>query len=167
MVFKSPARRGGSSEQGNRPYASTTPDCLQTSYLRPVFCSFSFQSLAHSFAGTHSTTPLHSYRSALFAENTGGGYIPRDLFFVFKRLRTLSPACASCPGRDAILTRRFALSGQSFQQTLRNQYIPHSFAQRALPNSFFFKRFRTLPIATRVDTPNLPDLLQGPAPHRR
>jgi hypothetical protein len=56
-----------------------------------VFCPFCFQSLAHSFAASFSTTPLQSVRSALFAGNTGGGYTPQSSPHVFKGLRTLAP----------------------------------------------------------------------------
>src|SRR5579864_4846111 len=82
-----------SSAQGIRPYAPPTRQTVckpvTPSPRKPVFCSFCFQSLAHSFVGAHSTTPLQSYSSALFAQNTGGRYIPHNLLRVFKHLQTL------------------------------------------------------------------------------
>ena len=60
-----------------------------------VFCSLSFQSLAHSLVRAHSATPLQSYCSALFAKNTGGGYPPQNLPRVFKGLRTFTPLAPS------------------------------------------------------------------------
>jgi hypothetical protein len=90
-----------SSAQGNRPYASTTHQTvykLVTSSLQNVaFCPFYFQSLAHSLAEAFSTTPLRSYCSALFAQNTGGGYIPHNLPLVFNALRTLARATSGLP----------------------------------------------------------------------
>jgi hypothetical protein len=88
-----------SSAQGNRPYAPSTRQivCIVVT-PRPengIFCSLCFQSLAHSFAGVFSTTPLQSYCSALFAKNTGGGYTPHNLLRVFKHLRTLAPIQAA------------------------------------------------------------------------
>ena len=56
----------------------------------------SFLSLPHSFAESFSTTPLQSYSSALFAQNTGGGYTPRIPPHVFKGLRAL-PVCLCRP----------------------------------------------------------------------
>jgi|SRR5579863_1648716 len=88
-----------SSALGNRPYASPARPAVYklvtASSQNVVFCSFSFQSLTHSFAGAHSTTLLQSVRSALFARNTGGRYSPRSLPFLFNVLSTLAdPTCA-------------------------------------------------------------------------
>ena len=84
-----------SSAQGIRPYAPPTSQTVHKivtqSRENRVFCPFSFQSLAHSFAGAHSTTPLQSYSSALFSKNTGGRYPSHDLPLVFRDLRTLAP----------------------------------------------------------------------------
>jgi hypothetical protein len=78
------------------PKSSSAPPTRQTVYIvvtpspeNGTFCSLCFQSLTHSFAGVFSTTPLQSYSSALFAQNTGGGYTLQDLLFIFKDLRTL------------------------------------------------------------------------------
>jgi catechol 2,3-dioxygenase-like lactoylglutathione lyase family enzyme len=84
-----------SSAQGIRPYAPSTRQTV-CKLVTPtpensIFCPLCFQSLTHSFAGVFSTTPLQSYSSALFAQNTGGGYTLQDLLFIFKGLRTLAP----------------------------------------------------------------------------
>jgi hypothetical protein len=83
------------SAQGNCPYAPSTRQtvCIVVtpSPENGGFCSLCFQSITHSFAGVFSTTPLQSYCSALFAQNTGGGYTPQNLPLVFKGLRTLAP----------------------------------------------------------------------------
>jgi len=83
-----------SSAQGIRPYAPPTRQTVckpvTSSPRKPVFCSLSFQSPAHSFARAFSTTPLPSYSSALFAQNTGGRYTPHNPLFVFKDFRTLT-----------------------------------------------------------------------------
>ena len=66
---------------------------LVTQSLRnPVFYPFSFQFIAHSCENENSTTRLLPGGSALFAQNTGGRYLPHDLPLVFKDLRTLSHA---------------------------------------------------------------------------
>jgi hypothetical protein len=82
-----------SSAQGIRPYASRTSQtvCIVVtpSPENSIFWPLCFQSLAHSFAGVFSTTPLQSYSSALFAKNTGGGYTLTNSPHVFKGLRTL------------------------------------------------------------------------------
>src|SRR5579864_275139 len=81
-----------SSAQGNRPYAPPTRQTVckpVTPILRkPVFCSFCFQSLPDSLVRVHLTTPLQSVHSALFGQNTGGGYTACTLPPVFKHLRT-------------------------------------------------------------------------------
>src|SRR4029077_14898940 len=88
-----------SSAQGIRPYAPSTRQtvCIVVtpSPENGIFCSLCFQSLTHCFAGVFSTTPLQSYSSALFAQNTGGGYIPLYRSFVFKALRTFTPSAFS------------------------------------------------------------------------
>src|SRR5579864_2565568 len=88
-----------SSAQGIRPYASRTSQtvCIVVtpSPENSIFWPLCFQSLAHSFAGVFSTTPLQSYSSALFAQNTGGGYTPQNLPLVFKDLRTLQNLISS------------------------------------------------------------------------
>ena len=78
---------------GNCPYAPPTRQtvCIVVTPTpqNSIFCPLCFQSLAHSFAGVFSTTPLQSYSSALFAKNTGGGYTLTNSPHVFKGLRTL------------------------------------------------------------------------------
>jgi hypothetical protein len=49
-----------------------------------IFCPLCFQSLAHSFAGSLLATPLQSYRSALFAQNTGGWVYPSGFASCFQ-----------------------------------------------------------------------------------
>jgi hypothetical protein len=68
------------------------PVCrLVTPSLRnPIFYPFCFQTLAHSCENEKSTTPLISEGSALFAQNTGGRYLPHDLPLVFMDLHTLA-----------------------------------------------------------------------------
>jgi len=117
-----------SSAQSNRPYA---PPTLQTvcklvtpSSQNVVFCSFSFQSLAHSFAGAYSTTPLPSYSSALFAQNTGGGYIPPNLPFVFKSFRTLTPSQFLFSRHSSFATNSF-ICHRSEKHT-RNSFSCHT-----------------------------------------
>src|SRR5690349_19588413 len=95
MVFRSPARRGGSSAQGTRPYAHSTRQAVcklvTPNSQNGIFCSLCFQSLAHSFGNGISATLLFSQASALFTQNTGGEYTPPESPHVFKRLRT--PTC--------------------------------------------------------------------------
>lgn len=100
--------------QGNRPYASpaaqTVCKRVTSGPQNAVFYPFSFQSLTYSLGIEHSTTPLQSCcsalfftpsvfceglsipfstTSALFRPNTGRGYTPQDLLFIFKGLCTL------------------------------------------------------------------------------
>jgi hypothetical protein len=82
-----------SSAQGIRPYAPLTRQtvCIVVTptpeYI--IFCPLCFQSLAHSFENGISAILLESCLSALFAQNTGGGYTPPISPHLFKRLRTL------------------------------------------------------------------------------
>src|SRR5579863_4709225 len=107
------------SAQGTRPYApparQTICKLVTPNSQNVVFCSLSFQSLAHSFTGAYSTTPLQSYCSALFAENTGGRYHPHDLPLIFKNLRTLQNSTRS--GRFHPAGAPFSLHGSRLHDT--------------------------------------------------
>jgi hypothetical protein len=103
-----------SSAQGNRPYARPTRQAVYIvvtpSPENSIFCPLCFQSLAHSFGASFFTTPLQSVRSALFTENTGGGYTPQESPHVFKLLRTLQDS--DCPK----LARRSSLARSCTRQ---------------------------------------------------
>jgi len=121
-----------SSALGIRPNASSTGQavCIQVtpSPENGIFCSLCFQSLTHSFARVFSTTPLQSCSSTLFAKNTGGGYIPPNLLFVFKGFRTLqNSACPKLAHRSSLArscTRQAAEAGRPVVAPLEPRCFP-------------------------------------------
>ena len=79
---------------GSCPYARPTRHAVcklvTSNSQNGIFRPLCFQSLAHSFAASVLATPLQSAFSALFAENTGGGYTLK-IRLMYSRIYALLP----------------------------------------------------------------------------
>jgi hypothetical protein len=171
MVWSSPA-------QGNRPYAPSTRQtvCIVVtpSPENGIFRSLCFQSLTHSFAGVFSTTPLQSYSSALFAQNTGGGYTP-EIRLMLSRVCVLLPRAYSAMRHSLVpigshrrkflppnvflshhsrlVTRHYLLSSSRWCPRCRSVGAPLFFNGKRSLSRFSSYRCQTFFLTTRGGTP--------------
>ena len=81
-----------------------------------ILCS---HTLTNSFARAHSTTPLQSVLSALFAQNTGGGYTPK-IYLLFSSVYALFKVRPPRTSRGDSIRPKVASLVTSHQQSTTN-----------------------------------------------